>query len=431
MGTPEPCAAHLADSSRDTHPRLELADILRRFGPSYAQSHSVSPVEQRILDDLITCRTASLGGHLEHCAQCGFARQAYNSCRNRHCPKCQTLTKMRWVEARRSELLPTPYFHPVWTVPHALNPLVLANKRLLLGLLFHSASETLLDFGQRRLGGQLGAIMVLHTWDQLLKPHVHVHALVPGGALADQGQSWKATPATYLFPVKALSTVFRAKYRDGLKELYAQQALRFTGATFDLKAPRAFKRFIKELCQKKWVVYAKPPFGSAEQTLTYLGRYTHRVALSNHRLLDLQGDQVRFTVRNRHQGDRSEIAQLDAHTFIKRFLMHVLPSGFVRIRHYGLLANRCKAYSLPLCRQALGQVDPPPPPEPKSVAQWMHKWTGIDITRCPACGHQPLERHPLPVALGAQHNRDPPASSPSGALAGEPLDIPHAAAVAG
>jgi predicted RNA-binding Zn-ribbon protein involved in translation (DUF1610 family) len=408
MLAPEPCEAHSAKASVEANSHLEVADILRRFAPSYAQTHSVSPFEQRIIDDLIACRTASLGGHKERCTACGFERQAYKSCRNRHCPKCQTVTKMRGIEARRAELLPTAYFHTVFTLPHELNPLVLANKRPLLGLLFQSASETLLDVAQQRLGGQLGAIMILHTWDQLLKPHFHVHALVPGGALADQGQTWKATPATYLFPVDALSTVFRAKYRDGLKQLYAEQALRFTGATLELEAPRPFNQFVRELCHKKWVVYAKPPFGGPEQTLSYLGRYTHRVAISNHRLLDMQGDQIRFTFRNRHQGDRSDIAQLDAHTFIKRFLRHILPSGFVRVRHYGLLANRCKAYTLPLCRQALGQVEPPPQPEPKSVAQWMQQWTGIDITRCPACGHQPLERVPVPAALGANRNRDPP-----------------------
>jgi Putative transposase len=209
-----------------------------------------------------------------------------------------------------------------------------------------------------------------------------------------------------------LSTVFRAKYRDGLNRLYTGQALRLTGTTADLEASHAFKRFLKRVCQKNWVVYAKAPFGSPEQTLSYLGRYTHRVAISNHRLLDVQGDQIRFTFRNRQHGDRSEIAQLDAHTFIQRFLTHRLPSGFVRIRHYGWLANRCKAYTLPLCRQALGQADPPPQPEPKSVTQWMQQWTGVDITRCPVCGHQPLERHLLPMALGDQHNRDPPEPGP-------------------
>lgn len=412
MWVPEPCEAHTAKASGEATARLEVADILRRFGPSYAQTHSVSPFEQRLIDDLIACRTAQLGGHLDSCTQCGFERPAYNSCRNRHCPKCQTVTKMRWVEARRAELLPTPYFHTVMTLPHELNPLVLANKRLLLGQLFRSASETLLDFGQRRLGGQLGATMVLHTWDQLLRPHFHLHALVPGGALADGGPTWNPTSPTFLFPVKALSTVFRAKYLDALQELYAEQALRFTDATWALEAPTAFDTFVKRLRRHKWVVYAKPPFGGPEQTLSYLGRYTHRVAISNSRLLDLQGDQVRFTFRNRQHGDRVEVAQLEAHTFIQRFLLHVLPSGFIRLRHYGVLANRCKASTLPLCRQALGQAAPPPQPEPKSVAQWMQTWTGIDITRCPACGHQPLERHPLPAALGVPHTRDPPMPPP-------------------
>jgi hypothetical protein len=409
---PEPCEAHIAKTPPEDSARLEVADILHRFGPSYAQTHSVSPFEQRLIDDLTACRTARLGGHIEHCAQCGFERQAYNSCRNRHGPKCQTITQMRGVEARRAELLPTPYFHTVVTLPHELNPLVLANKRLLFGQLFRSASETLLEFGQSRLGGKLGAIMLLHTWDQRLNPHFHLHALIPGGALADEGQRWQPTPPKFLFPVKALSTVFRAKYLDALRQLYAEHALRFAEATLGLEAEAAFDTFVKRLRQKKWVVYAKPPFVGPEATLNYLGRYTHRVAISNSRLLDLQGDQVRFTFRNRQQGDRVEVAQLEAHTFIQRFLRHVLPSGFVRVRHDGLLANCCKASTLPLCRQALGQMEPPPPPEPHSVAQWMQQWTGIDITRCPACGHQPLELIPLPVALGANRNRDPPAPSP-------------------
>ncbi len=408
MDLSAPCEPHQISPSPGGDPRLEVADILRRFGPSYAQTHSVSPFEQRIIDDLTACRTSRLGGHKEHCPKCNFERQAYNSCRNRHCPKCQTVTKMRWVEARRAELLPTPYFHTVLTLPHELNLLVLANKRLLLNLLFRSASETLLEFGQRRLDGQLGAIMVLHTWDQLLNPHFHLHALVPGGALADDGQSWHPTHAKYLFPVKALSSVFRAKYLEGLGQLYTEQVLRLTGSSFALEAPKAFNAFVKRLRAKQWIVYAKPPFGGPEQTLQYLGRYTHRVAISNHRLIDVQGDQVRFTFRNRQQGDRLEVAQLEADTWIERFLRHVLPSGFVRIRHYGLLANRCKAHTLPACREALGQEGNSPPPEPKTVAQWMQSWTGIDLTRCPACGYQPLERLPLPIVSTANGKRAPP-----------------------
>ncbi len=194
-----------------------------------------------------------------------------------------------------------------------------------------------------------------------------------------------------------------------MNRLYAEQALCLAGSTQALEVPHAFDTFVERLRAHKWIVYAKPPFGGPEQTLSYLGRYTHRVAISNSRLLDLQGDQVRFTFRNRRQGDRVEVARLEAYTFIQRFLWHVVPSGFVRIRPYGLLANRCKAHTLPACRQALGQLAPPPAPEPQSVAQWMQRWTGIDITRCPACGHQPLERRPLPMGIGAKRNRDPPA----------------------
>ncbi len=410
---PAPCEPHLAPTPADSPPGLEVADILRRFGPSYAQAHSLSPFENRIIDDLTACRTARFGGHKERCPKCNFERQAYNSCRNRHCPKCQTVAKVRWVEARRAELLPTPYFHTVLTLPHELNPMVLSNKRLLLGLLFRSASETLLEFGQRRLSGQLGAIMVLHTWDQLLNPHFHLHALVPGGALADDGHSWNPTHPKFLFPVRALSTVFRAKYLEGLSQLYTEQELRLTGSTVALNRPKVFDTLVNQLHAKPWIVYAKAPFGGPEQTLSYLGRYTHRVAISNHRLIDLQGDQVRFTFRNRQQGDRLQVTQLAADTFIERFLRHVLPSGFVRIRHYGLLASRCKARTLPACRQVLGQWEPPPPSPSKSVSEWMQSWTGTDITRCPACGHQPLERSPLPVSLGVIHSRAPPAAGSS------------------
>ena len=374
MLAPEPYEAQRAKVSSEVSSRLEVADILRRFGPSYAQTHTVSPFEQRIMDNLTACRTASLGGHLEHCTQCGFERQAYNSCRNRHCPKCQTVTKMRWLEARRAELLPTAYFHTVFTLPHEVNPLVLANKRHLLGLLFQSASETLLDFGKRRLQGQLGAIMILHTWDQRLHPHFHVHALVPGGALADQGQRWNPTKSTYLFPVKALSTVFRAKYRDGLKRLYDEQALRFTPDTDHLERPEAFQYFVQHVCQKKWVVYAKAPFGSAERTLDYLGRYTHRVAIANSRLVAMDEHGVAFRWKDyRASGKtRHKTMTLGADEFMRRFLLHVLPGGFHRIRHYGLLANGSRKANLARVRELLHAVPAVHSHTPDSAAEIEH-----------------------------------------------------------
>jgi hypothetical protein len=231
-------------------PRWEVADIFRLFGESYAQTHSVSPFEQRVIDNLIACRTARLGGHLDYCTQCGFERPAYNSCRNRHCPKCQTVTKAKWVEARRAELLPTAYFHTVLTLPHNLNALILGNKRLLLGLLFGAASETLLQFGRHNLGGQLGAVMVLHTWDQLLKPHFHLHALVPGGALASPEPAWVPTHPKFLFPVKALGKVFRGKFLEALQQPAFNQALCFNEHTAHLGTQAGFSRLIDRLYHK-------------------------------------------------------------------------------------------------------------------------------------------------------------------------------------
>jgi hypothetical protein len=367
----------------------------------------VSPAQQRIIDDLIACRTARLGGHLDFCEQCGFERPAYNSCRNRHCPKCQTVTKAKWVEARRAELLPTAYFHTVLTLPHELNPLILGNKRLLLGLLFRAASETLLQFGRRNLAGQLGAVMVLHTWDQVLKPHFHLHALVPAGALADQGTHWVPTHPKFLFPVKALGKVFRGKFLEALQEPAFHQALYFNEQTAHLSTQAGFSQLIDQLYDKNWIVYAKRPFNGPEQVIDYIGRYTHRVAISNHRIVEVRDGQVRFTYRNRKKGDQLETLELTAHAFIQRFLFHFLPSGFVRIRHYGFLANRCKAQALRQCRQALGQPPDPPDLPPKSIGQWMQQWTGIDITCCPQCGHQPLLRTPLPVAGGTAMTRAP------------------------
>ena len=395
--SPEPC----------DKPRWEVADILRCFGETYAQTHSVSPVEQRVIDDLIACRTARLGGHIDACPQCGFERQAYNSCRNRHCPKCQTVTKAKWVEARRAELLHTPYFHVVMTLPHELNPLILGNKRLLLGLLFRAASETLLQFGRRNLGGQLGATMVLHTWDQVLKPHFHLHALVPGGVLAEQGTRWVDTQPQFLFPVMALGEVFRGKFLGVLRTSEMTQALRFTEHTQRLSTKAGLAHLIDRLYDKNWVVYAKRPFKGPEQVLEYIGRYTHRVAISNHRLVDVRDGWVSFTYRHRKKGNQLQSLEWPAEVFIQRFLFHLLPPGFVRIRHYGLLANRCKAEALRECRQALGQPPDPPAAAPKSIAPWMQQWTGIDITCWPQCGHQPLVRTPLPVTGGTVMTRAP------------------------
>jgi hypothetical protein len=408
VSTVAPCSHPAPAEPRPQGSQWELADILRLYGDTYMQTHPVSPAQRKVIEAIRACRTAMLGGHVEQCLRCGFARYAYNSCRNRHCPKCQTVTKAQWVEARQAELLQTPYFHTVLTLPHELNALILGNIRLLLGLLFRAASETLLQFGRQNLGGQLGATMVLHTWDQVLKAHFHLHALVPGGALLSEGARWAPTHPNFLFPVKALGKVFRGKFLDALPAPRLSQALAFTEYTQQLSTPEGFTKLLDQLYDKQWVVYAKRPFKGPDQVLEYIGRYTHRVAISNHRIVNVQNGQVRFTFRNRHQGDQLQVMELPAHTFMSRFLLHVLPSGFVRIRHYGFLANRCKALALPRCRQALGQVPQPTVPEPKTVAQWMQQNMGIDITRCPQCGYKPLVRTPLPVEATSTWTRAPP-----------------------
>jgi Putative transposase/Transposase zinc-binding domain len=388
--------------------RWEVADIVRLYGAGYRQTHPVSPGQQRVLEAIAACRTAQLGGHVEQCPQCGFERYAYHSCRNRHCPKCQSFTKAQWVADRQADLLPVPYFHTVFTLPHTLNTLILGNKRLLLGLLFTAASQTLLQFGRHNLGGQLGGIMVLHTWDQLLNAHFHVHCLVPGGALADDHTRWVPTHPAFLFPVKALGTVFRAKFLEALAHAHTTAALTFSDTTAALATPQGFAHLLDQLYATAWVVYAKAPFAGPAQVVDYIGRYTHRVAITNTRLVDVRNSQVCFTYRNRRHGDRLEEMNVDAHTFLHRFLLHVLPTGFVRLRHYGFLANRCKARTLPQCRQLLGQVSPPALRETLTVAQWMRQVAGIDLTQCPQCGAGPLHRRPIPAASHLQGPRSPP-----------------------
>jgi hypothetical protein len=380
-----------------------LADVVRRYGPAYRAAHRLPRPHFKVLRAIEFCRTAALGGHRENCAHCGFERFAYNSCRNRHCPKCQTLAKAEWLEARQAELLPVGYFHNVFTLPHPLNALILCreqNQRAILNLLFQAVSATLLQFGRNNLDGTLGATLVLHTWDQQLRPHFHLHAVIPGGVLAFDGTQWLPAHTRYLFPVRALSKVFRGKFLAGLRRLFAEDALHFpTG--IDSVAPLAkaanFAAWIAELRRHDWVVYSKAPFAGPEKLLTYLGHYTHRVAISNRRLISADDGQVVFHYRDRAAGDVRKTMTLPADEFVRRFLCHVLPGGFQRIRHYGLLASRNKSDLLARCRQAL-DVATGPPPLKKTTAQWLLKLWGIDVTRCPRCGRGGLERTELPPA---------------------------------
>src|SRR6266704_762007 len=355
--------------------RPELADVFRRYWESYQRTDRLLASEQRVMRAVSVCRTQELGGHLDRCDACGFERPAYNSCRNRHCPKCQSLAKAKWLEKQTSELLPVGYFHLVFTLPHEFNRLILANKKILLGLLFKAVSETLLEFGQTRLKGTLGIIAVLHTWDQILKDHFHLHCLVPAGALSFDHSHWIAARENFLFPVKALSRVFRAKFLALLQQ------------SCDKGKIPAANNTIKASRQKSWVVYAKKPFGSPQTVLDYLGRYTHRVALSNDRILRIENGEVTLSYRDRKDGDQTKTLLLDAQEFIRRFLLHVLPQGFMRIRHFGFLANRSKKQALAQCRNLL-KFDPAlPQRSDQSAKDLLRKLTGVDLSRCPCC-HQ-------------------------------------------
>jgi len=378
----------------------ELADIIRRYGPAYRRDNRLSSDQHRALNAIEACRTAALGGHAESCPRCGYKRYSYNSCRNRHCPKCQTLTKARWIEDRKSELLPVPYFHVVFSLPHELNALVLYNRRMLINLLFSAASQTLAAFGRNNLGGKLGFTMILHTWDQKLNAHFHLHCLIAGGVLAGDdpaSKRWVSTGDRFLLPVRALSKVFRGKFLAGLKAMRDRGELIFPDRRVASPGGKRFAVMLDKLYRKSWNLYAKPPFDGPKKTLEYLGRYTHRVAISNNRILSIDNGTIRFKYRDRRDGDRVKIMSLAASKFIRRFCLHVLPAGLMRIRHFGFLASRCKTAMLAQCRQALGVSAPQPRPEkPGTTAQWMLDLTGIDIEACPCCGHRPLQSVELP-----------------------------------
>ena len=374
-------------------PRLELADMVRAAGDAYQRTHRLVPVQHRALRAIASCRTAALGGHRETCDHCGAVRVSYNSCRNRHCPKCPTLTKERWLAARKADLLPIPYFHVVFTLPHDLNALAQGNPRVLYALLFRAAADTLLTVGRdpRHLGGTIGITAILHTWGQALTQHLHLHCLVTGGALAPDGAQWIAGRPSFLFPVRAMATVFRAKYLAGLHRACDAGELTVASGTADLADRRAFSGFLGGLRTVDWIVYAKRPFGGPAQVLEYLGRYTHRVARSNHRLVDHGEGRVRFLWRDYADHDRVKVMTLQVDEFLRRFLLHVVPRGFMRIRHVGLLANRTRRALVGRCRTLLGQPPSPDAP-PESVTPLLHRLVGVDLTRCPVCREGHLQR---------------------------------------
>ncbi len=370
----------------------ELADVLHHYGDAYQRTHRLSSAQRKAMWAIEHCRTAALGGHREWCKACGFERYTYHSCRNRHCPKCQTMATAAWVEARQQELLPVPYFHNVFTLPHELNALIKyseRNQRALLGLLFESASQTLLEFGRNEFGGTVGFTLVLHTWDQQLRAHFHLHCLIASGALSKDGSRWIAGGRKFLFPVRALSKMFRGKYLDGLADLLEEGDLDLPSELAELANPDGRRRWLRRCRKTSWVVYSQAPFAGPRKLVDYLGRYTHRVAIGNERLVHCENGEVAFRYRDRRDGDRVKQKVLPAEEFLHRFLQHVLPDNFQRVRHYGLLANCVKRTKLARCRELLGCHAPPvADSEPRTAAEWMFHLLGIDINRCPCCGEQ-------------------------------------------
>jgi hypothetical protein len=372
-------------------PALEVADIFRKYGAHYRKTHgaSLSREQYRAMRAIEVCRTAYLGGHVDVCDQCGTERHSYNSCRNRHCPKCQSLAKAEWLEARLAELLPAPYYHLVFTVPEDVGRVAFQNKKLVYTILFRAASETLrtLAADPKHLGAQIGFLAVLHTWTQTLLHHPHLHCVVPGGGLSADHTQWHPCRDGFFLPVRVLSRLFRSKFLFYLQQAFNQGKLQFYSKLKPLADPKAFAQFLRRNRHPEWVVYIKPPFGGPVQVLDYLGRYTHRVAISNHRLVASQDGKVTFQWKDRKKHDRIRTMTLDADEFIRRFLIHVLPHGFAKIRYFGFLANRYRRDRLSLCRQLLHA--PPPEVDPQ-LLDWKSRHqalTGESIEVCPSC-HQ-------------------------------------------
>jgi hypothetical protein len=368
---------------------LEVADVFRRFGPAFRDRHatSLSTARWRAMRAIENCRTAVLGGHVERCGDCGHQRVAYNSCRNRNCPKCQGLARAQWLEDRQAELLNVPYFHVVFTVPAEIEVIAFQNQTVVYDILFRAASETLRTIAAdpRHLGAEIGFLAVLHTWGQNLMHHPHVHCLVPGGGIAPDGKSWIACGPGFFLPVGVLSRMFRGLFLHYLEKAFAAGELRFFSAHQPLHEPAAFRRHLTPVHRAEWVVYAKRPFAGPAQVLDYVGRYTHRVAISNNRLLSMDDGKVRFRWKDYRDGNRQKTMTLDGGEFMRRFLIHVLPDGFHRIRYFGFLGNCQRARKLARCRELLGMATDDPPDPPADHRDRFEALTGRSLRECPHC----------------------------------------------
>lgn len=369
-------------------PTLEVADIVRAHGDEFRGAHasSLSVRQKRVLLAIERCRTAALGGHLERCDQCDHERNAYNSCADRHCPKCQSLARAKWLEKRRAELLECEYFHVVFTLPEQLAALALQNKRLMYNLLFRATAETLQSIAAdpKHLGAQIGFFCILHSWGQTLNFHPHLHCVVPGGGISLDGSRWLACRPGFFLPVRVLSRRFRKLYLRYLQQAYAAGQLQFYGELQRLVDPTLFSQYLTPLRDSEWVVYAKKPFGGPDRVLDYLGRYTHRVAISNNRLEELKDGQVRFAYKDYKHEHRSKTITISADEFLRRFLLHVLPDSFQRIRHFGLLGNRHRPRNLARCRELLAMPTPIPHLE-LTYRERFRQLTGQDPCACPQC----------------------------------------------
>jgi hypothetical protein len=369
----------------------EVADVIRHLGPAFRDRYgaTLSSARRRAMAAIEACRTAALGGHVERCDDCGQQRISYNSCRNRNCPKCQGLARAQWLEDRQAELLDVPYFHVVFTVPNEIATIAFQNQVVVYDILFRAAAQTLhtIAADPRHLGAEIGFLAVLHTWGQNLMHHPHLHCLVPGGGIAPDGQSWVACRPGFFLPVRVLSRLFRGLFLRDLEKAFAAGQLRFFNAQRHLQEPAAFRRYLAPLHAADWVVFAKRPFAGPAQVLEYVGRYTHRVAISNNRLLSMDHGKVRFRWKDYRDGSRPKTMTLDGTEFIRRFLIHVLPDGFHRIRYYGFLGNHHRTSKLALCRALLGM--PPPAAAAAPAADYRHRFetlTGRSLHRCPHCG---------------------------------------------
>lgn len=366
-------------------PPCEVADVIRKAGTRFIERNraSLTWAQVKVLNAIARCRTAALGGHRDQCAHCGYQAISYNSCRNRHCPKCQTNAREKWLRARERELLPVSYFHLVFSVPHALVPLIWQNKKVLFRLLFEASAATLLEIAAdpKHLGAETGCLSILHTWGQTLQPHPHIHCVVPGGGLSRDHTRWISSRPHFFLPVKVLSRVFRGKFVAGLKRAFRRKKLSFHGACFPLSNQKAFTAFLRTLFHQDWVVYSKPPFGGPEHVLQYLARYTHRVAISNHRIIDVSDTHVAFRWKDYAHHNKRRTMTLTHEEFLRRFLHHVLPKGFPRIRYFGFLANRRRGELLPVCRTLLCRSLPDQEPaaaHPASSSEHA-------VWRCPRC----------------------------------------------